>query len=308
MDPLLVAAIGSAALAAVLKRRKPAGAPDEVICPPPPPPVESEEWVGIARQATALVGSGGAAAAGILVPGAGMAVGGAIALGQQVVDFGLQAFDNASRSKKEQIRQRLISSCYGNPPGTVFRKYGRRKSLGFSAPLGDILFIQTGANRLPGIDSHIKINASIPVAADVKYFVTIEGPPRCCAKRISPAQAAAMGHELYSEAKARTFWNKVKARKEFRLMQRRMQIASAMQAAANNPDGAKGTGFIDQFAVVRTVPPNYSVPPKEDFPGDVSACIAGRMHTLFCADDFDAAKQTRDKFPCIWVDPGAGSC
>lgn len=301
MDPLLVAAIGSAALAAVLRARKPSQAADELICPPPPPPIESEEWVGIARQATALVGSGGAAAAGIALPGVGVAVGGAIALGQQVVDFGLQAFDSADRARKEQIRQRLINSCYGNPPGSIFRKYGRRRDLGFSAMFGDVLFVQTGGKitRLPGgiMPPDTLIPASIPIAADVKYYVTVEGPPRCCAKRISPAQAAAMGHELYSELKARQFWNKVRTREEFRLLQRRLIAQAALDAAARNPQGAQGTGFIDNFPVVRAPSPGYTVPHRSKVPFDLTACIAGRHHDLFCADEFSPDA-------CQWVDSG----
>lgn len=307
MDPLLVAAIGSAALAAVLRKKKPSAA-DEVFCPPLPPPVQSAEWVEMAKQGTALVGAGGAAAAAF-IPGAGLAVSGAIALAQQMVAFGIDSIDQADTAKRNQIRDRIISSCYGNPPGSVFRQYGRRRSLGFKAPIADIMFVQTGRRvLLPNNMQTKEVEAKIAIAADVKYFITIEGPERCCAKKISPDQAADLGHKLYSEAEATAFWGKVRARKQLRLMQLRANVASALTAAKNNPRGAEGTGFIDNFAIVKTRPHNYTVPPRSKIPGDVEACIAGRPHTLYCANDLTASDDALDKFPCVWVDPGAGRC
>lgn len=295
MDPLLVAAIGSAALAAVLKKRKPKAA-DEIFCPPLPPPVQSAEWVEMAKQGTALVGAGGAAAAAF-IPGAGLAVSGAIALGQQMVAFGIDHIDQADTAKRNEIRDRMIGSCYGNPPGSVFRQIGRRRDLGLSAPLDDVIFVQTG-RVIPSMPMSIRrstVEAKIPVAADVKYFVTIEGPERCCAKRITPEQAAAMGHKLYTEADAVAFWGKVRARTEFRLLQRRLTAKAALDAAAKNPRGAVGTGKIGDFDVVTTRSPGYTVPHRSAVPFDVVACIAGKHHDLFCADPLNPEA-------CQWVD------
>lgn len=312
VDPLLVAAAGSAVAAFLLKKKPVSRVPAETFCPPQPPPATSEEWVKYARTANSLIGTGGALAAGLLIPGVGFAVGGIVKLAQSATGLAIDLADRGNLQAQENVRQRLIQSCYGHPPGTAFMKGGAMKRIATTFTLLD-LYTHLGKRDLARFFSQsvqlVPRPTSIYDERDVKYFVTTEGPPSCCAQRISPEQAQQMGVKLYTEADARKFWSAVDQRRKFRELKYKMAAGRALSDAKANTAGAVGTGFVGKSPITNIRPPGYEFPSNNPelaatqgriyVPRDQQrACMAGRVHNLICHATMD---EPDIKHKCMWL-------